>query len=60
MPSGILVVAANVRKTDGDWTAEQGAFYRTARRLFEGAVYVRSSRVAPLERQAVSVAAATH
>ncbi|RPI44693.1 MAG: PrpF family protein [Betaproteobacteria bacterium] len=45
MPSGVLVVAADVRKQGGAWVAEQGAFYRTARRLFEGNVYVRASRV---------------
>lgn len=45
MPSGVLVVAASVKKENGLWVAEQGAFYRTARRLFEGAVYVRASRV---------------
>ena len=46
MPSGVLVVAATVRREADQWIAEQGAFYRTARRLFEGAVYVRASRVA--------------
>jgi 2-methylaconitate cis-trans-isomerase PrpF len=46
MPSGVLVVAANVKQENGRWVAEQGAFYRTARRLFEGAVYVRASQVA--------------
>ncbi|MCC6534439.1 MAG: PrpF family protein [Burkholderiales bacterium] len=45
MPSGVLVVAASVKRQDGQWVAEQGAFYRTARRLFEGAVYVRASQV---------------
>jgi 2-methylaconitate isomerase len=45
MPSGILTVAANVQKKDGQWHAEQGAFYRTQRRLFEGYVYVRASLV---------------
>jgi 2-methylaconitate cis-trans-isomerase PrpF len=45
MPSGILTVAARVNKKDGSWHAEQGAFYRTQRRLFEGHVYVRASRV---------------
>ena len=45
MPSGILTVAANVHKKDGQWHAEQGAFYRTQRRLFEGFVYVAASRV---------------
>ena len=46
MPSGVLVVAATVKREQGQWIAEQGAFYRTARRLFEGAVYVRASHVA--------------
>jgi 2-methylaconitate cis-trans-isomerase PrpF len=45
MPSGVLTVAATVRKAGGEWYAEQGAFYRTQRRLFEGFVYVRASRV---------------
>ena len=45
MPSGVLTVAATVRRKDGAWHAEQGAFYRTQRRLFEGAVLVRASRV---------------
>ena len=45
MPSGILTVAANVHKQNDVWFAEQGAFYRTQRRMFEGYVYVRASRV---------------
>jgi 2-methylaconitate cis-trans-isomerase PrpF len=45
MPSGVLVVAASVYRKDGAWYAEQGAFYRTQRRLFDGYVYVRASRV---------------
>jgi 2-methylaconitate isomerase len=45
MPSGILTVAASVEKRNNEWHAEQGAFYRTQRRLFEGHVYVRASRV---------------
>jgi 2-methylaconitate isomerase len=45
MPSGILTVAATVRKLEGQWHAEQGAFYRTQRRMFEGQVLVRASRV---------------
>lgn len=45
MPSGILTVAASVEKKDGQWHAEQGAFYRTQRRLFEGYVYVSAARV---------------
>jgi 2-methylaconitate isomerase len=45
MPSGVLTVAATVRRVDGQWHAEQGAVYRTQRRLFEGSVLVRASRV---------------
>lgn len=45
MPSGVLTVAADVRESGGQWVAEQGAFYRTQRRLFDGCVYVRASRV---------------
>jgi 2-methylaconitate cis-trans-isomerase PrpF len=41
MPSGILTVDAEVSQNrDGTWTAHSGAFYRTARRLFDGRVYV--------------------
>ena len=47
MPSGILTAAASVRKLEGQWHAEQGAFYRTQRRMFEGQVLVRASRVPP-------------
>ena len=46
MPSGVLTVAASVRKLEGQWHAEQGAFYRTQRRMFEGQVLLRASRVA--------------
>ena len=45
MPSGILTVAASVKQVHGQWHAEQGAFYRTQRRLFDGFVYLRASRV---------------
>ena len=45
MPSGILTVAASVKQKNGQWHAEQGAFYRTQRRMFEGCVLVRASRV---------------
>jgi hypothetical protein len=48
MPSGVLTVAASVRKLEGQWHAEQGAFYRTQRRLFEGQVLVRAARVPKL------------
>jgi 2-methylaconitate cis-trans-isomerase PrpF len=41
MPSGILNVDAEVsQERDGTWIAHSGAFYRTARRLFDGRVYV--------------------
>lgn len=42
MPSGILTVAASVARRDGAWHAEEGVFYRTQRRLFEGSVLVRA------------------
>jgi len=45
MPSGILTVAATVKRKEGGWHAEQGAFYRTQRRMFEGQVLMRASRV---------------
>jgi 2-methylaconitate isomerase len=41
MPSGILTVGADVEhEADGQWVAHSGAFYRTARRLFDGRIYV--------------------
>jgi hypothetical protein len=41
MPSGILTVDADVScEPDGTWTAHSGALYRTARRLFDGRIYV--------------------
>jgi hypothetical protein len=40
MPSGILTVGAEVSREGGQWVAHSGAFYRTARRLFDGRVYV--------------------
>ncbi len=45
MPSGVLTVAATVMQQNGKWIAEQGAFYRTQRRMFEGQVLVRASKV---------------
>ena len=41
----LLTVAATVKQQNGKWIAEQGAFYRTQRRMFEGQVLVRASRV---------------
>jgi 2-methylaconitate isomerase len=41
MPSGILTVGAEVEQDKtGQWVAHSGAFYRTARRLFDGRIYV--------------------
>lgn len=41
MPSGILTVGADVTQdAAGAWMANSGAFYRTARRLFDGRIYV--------------------
>ena len=48
MPSGVLTVAATVRQLEGQWHAEQGAFFRTQRRMFEGSVLVRASRAPKL------------
>lgn len=39
MPSGVLTVAAEVRRDAGGWRVESGSFYRTTRRLFDGHVY---------------------
>lgn len=40
MPSGILTVGAEVSQEAGEWTAHAGSFYRTARLLFDGQVWV--------------------
>jgi 2-methylaconitate cis-trans-isomerase PrpF len=40
MPSGILTVDADVSRDGQHWIAHSGAFYRTARRLFDGRIYV--------------------
>jgi 2-methylaconitate cis-trans-isomerase PrpF len=45
MPSGILTVAASVAQKDGQWHTEQGAFFRTQRRMFEGHLLVSAARV---------------
>ena len=41
MPSGVLSVGAEVVFENNAWRAVRGSFYRTARRLFDGAVYPR-------------------
>jgi 2-methylaconitate cis-trans-isomerase PrpF len=40
MPSGILTVGADMERENGAWVAHAGSFYRTARRLFDGRVWV--------------------
>ncbi len=40
MPSGILTVDADVTYDNDEWVAHAGSFYRTARRLFDGRVWV--------------------
>jgi 2-methylaconitate cis-trans-isomerase PrpF len=40
MPSGVLTVDADVASEGGVWIARAGSFYRTARRLFDGRVWV--------------------
>lgn len=40
MPSGVLTVGAEVDRRDGQWHARAGSFYRTARRLFDGRLWV--------------------
>ena len=42
MPSGVLTVDADVAQEGGVWIARAGSFYRTARRLFDGRVWVPS------------------
>ena len=57
-PSGVLPVAASVRREGGDrWIADDVVVYRTARRLMEGRVLVPVSRLAAPE--ATTTAAAT-
>jgi 2-methylaconitate isomerase len=45
-PSGVTVVASAVRREGDGWFAEHATVYRTARRLMEGYVFVRSSVLA--------------
>ena len=44
MPSGVLTVGAEVAQDGGVWQANAGSFYRTARRLFDGRVWVPGGR----------------
>jgi 2-methylaconitate isomerase len=40
MPSGILIVGSTVDRIASGWAATHGHFYRTARRLFDGRLYL--------------------
>ena len=46
MPSGVLTVGAEVERQDDQWHARAGSFYRTARRLFDGRLWVPGSALA--------------
>jgi len=48
MPSGVIEVAADVVRSNASWEARQGSFYRTARRMFEGAICVDETRIKTL------------
>ncbi|WP_135465939.1 2-methylaconitate cis-trans isomerase PrpF family protein [Crenalkalicoccus roseus] len=50
MPSGVLSVAAEVAEEGGRWVARSGSFYRTARRLFDGRVWVPAAALGPVSR----------
>lgn len=41
MPSGVLTVDAKVTQQNTQWHAHSGAFYRTARRLFDGQLWIK-------------------
>lgn len=44
MPSGVLSVDADVAYENNEWVAHAGTFFRTARRLFDGRVWVSGDR----------------
>lgn len=45
MPSGLLSVDADVQRHESEWTAHSGTFFRTARRLFDGRVWIPSAKL---------------
>jgi hypothetical protein len=45
MPSGVLVAAADVARVNDAWFARECTLLRTQRRLFDGYVYARASRL---------------
>ena len=50
-PSGAWTVAAKVAETADGHVAEHAAIYLTARRLFQGEVFVPAERVEQLQRR---------
>ena len=44
-PSGVITVAAEVRKNGEDWVAEHAVLYRTQRRMMEGTLLVSAAKV---------------
>jgi 2-methylaconitate cis-trans-isomerase PrpF len=46
MPSGILTAGADVSRENGERVARAGSFYRTARRLFDGRVWMPGRKAA--------------
>jgi 2-methylaconitate cis-trans-isomerase PrpF len=44
-PSGVIPLAASVRRAEGGWHVDDVVTYRTARRLMEGSVLVPASRL---------------
>lgn len=40
MPSGVLTADADVSCDDGGWVANRGSFFRTARPLMKGEVFI--------------------
>ncbi len=54
-PSGVITVAAEVRKDSRDWVAEHAVLYRTQRRLMEGTLLVSAAKVEAAEKRAAPV-----
>lgn len=54
-----MTADARVTPRNGTWDVEQGAFFRTQRRLFEGRVLVRTPREVCEEINAIEASAQT-
>jgi 2-methylaconitate cis-trans-isomerase PrpF len=54
MPSGVLSVDADVAYENDEWVAHAGTFFRTARRLFDGRVWVPGNSTDPCSNASVS------